>query len=83
MRAEDMQPNGLIYNYNGLIYNFAQKNLRQRLRKAEIRMDIFRKEYGQTLSFVRTKTKVLKYKTFEIDYEKVGALHIKKEDAPF
>jgi hypothetical protein len=25
MRAEDMQPNGLIYNYNGLIYNFAQK----------------------------------------------------------
>jgi hypothetical protein len=46
-------------------------------------MDIFRKEYGQTLSFVRTKTKVLKYKTFEADYEKVGALHIKKEDAPF
>jgi hypothetical protein len=25
-------------------------------------MDILRKEYGQTLSFVRTKTKVLKYK---------------------
>jgi hypothetical protein len=28
----------------------------------EIRMDIFRKEYGQTLTFIRTKTKVLKYK---------------------
>jgi hypothetical protein len=32
-------------------------------------MDIFRKEYGQTLNFVRTKTKVLKYKTFETDYD--------------
>jgi hypothetical protein len=28
MRANDMQPNGLIYNYNGLIYNFVQKKLK-------------------------------------------------------
>jgi hypothetical protein len=56
MRADDMQPNGLIYNYNGLIYNFAQKKLKTADDvKPKIRMYIFRKEYGQTLSFVRTK----------------------------
>ena len=64
-----MQPNGLIYKYNGLIYNFVQKILNRGNANPKIPMDIFRKEYGQTLSFVRTKTKVLKYKLSRLTIE--------------
>jgi hypothetical protein len=40
--------------FKGLIYNVIQKNQKCGV-KQEIRMDIFRKEYGHILVFVRTK----------------------------
>jgi hypothetical protein len=55
MRANDMQPNGLIYNYNGLIYNFAQKKLKQRQRKAK-------NSYGHIPKRVRTNFEFCAYK---------------------
>jgi hypothetical protein len=47
MRTDGMQ-------FNGLIYNIIQKSYSIDI-KQKNRMDVFRKEYGQTLSFVRTK----------------------------
>jgi hypothetical protein len=35
MRADAMQPNGLIYNYNELIYNFAQDKLKTAATKSQ------------------------------------------------
>ena len=62
-----MQPNGLIYNYNGLIYNFAQKNLRQQLRKAENSYGHISKRVRTNFEFCAYKNKSSQVQTFEAD----------------